>query len=300
MGTLESTAIRQAGWSQTANRLKATLDRVRWSTFFLSILGALLAAIASQIETHRAWVAIAGAISLAVATFLTARLGGAARISGWVRARQASEALKREGFKFAARAAPYDDPATADELLVKERNAIEDGLDDLIDQFQEAQKAGSVPVAPITAEEYTSQRLQGQINYYRKNAEASRVVAGRLHGAEFGLALLATILTAVVGVLPKYPLPGISFDFAAITAVLTTIGTAILSHIEASRYDFIVLTYRAAARRLQYVLDDLKGTAQIPSQPWSEFVERCEGIIAAENNSWAAKWGGSKAPTQQP
>jgi hypothetical protein len=297
MGALENTAIRQAGWSKTANSLKATLDRVRWSTFTLSILGALLAAIASQIQDHRAEVAIAGAVALAIATFLTARLGGAGSISGWVRARQASEALKREGFKFAAQAAPYDNPATADELLSKERKAIEDGLDDLVDKFQEAQKAGSVPVAPITPKQYVAQRIEGQIKFYKDKAEAARVVASRLRGVEFVLALLATILTAVVGVLPKYPLAGLSFDFAAITAVLTTIGAAILSHIEASRYDFIVLTYRAAARRLQDAAEDLKVEPQQPSPAWSEFVERVEGIIASENNSWVAKWGGAKGPT---
>jgi hypothetical protein len=301
MGALESTAIRQAGWSNTANGLKAKLDRYRWSTLVLSVLGALLAAIASQIPvelpTHRAWVAIAGAVSLAIATFLTARFGGPTSVSNWARARQAAEALKREGFKFAARAAPYDDPATADDLLNQERKATEDVVDYLIDKFEKADKVKGVPVATIAADEYIAKRVQGQIDYYENKAEDSRVIAGRLRNAEFALALLATILTAVVGVLPKYPLTGLAFDFAAITAVLTTIGAAILSHIEAARYDFIVLTYRAAARHLRDAWDDLKGVVPgVPSKPWSEFVERCEAIIAAENNSWVAKWSGKTQP----
>ena len=71
-------------------------------------------------------------------------------------------------------------------------------------------------------------------------------------------------------------------DLAALTAVLTTLGGAILAHVEASRYDFLVMTYRATGRRLQDRKDG-------PQQPWSAFVSDCENILAAENTSWIAK-----------
>ena len=50
MNALELTAERQSVWSATAGRLKAELDTTRWVTFGLSILGALAATIAGQLD----------------------------------------------------------------------------------------------------------------------------------------------------------------------------------------------------------------------------------------------------------
>jgi hypothetical protein len=77
---LDTVADRQAGWSTTANKLKADIDRARWAVFLFSVLGALLATLASQFgppggatpsaaADPRTWLAIAGALSLATATF---------------------------------------------------------------------------------------------------------------------------------------------------------------------------------------------------------------------------------------
>jgi hypothetical protein len=294
MEVLLATAKRQASWSTTANRLKSTLDRVRRTTFLLSIVGAALATIASQLPEgggRRTFAAI-GTLVLALATFLTARLGAANNVSGWVRARAAAEALKREGYKFAAQAAPYDDPATAEERLAKERQAIEDQLIDLTDQLVELDEPGSMPTDPIAPGDYVTRRIKGQLAYYRPKAEQARAAAQRLRAAEFGFALLATLVTAAVGLMEKYPVSGFPFDLAALTAILTTIGATILSHIEASRYDFVVRSYRTTARRLEDMLGSLKATPAAPSAEWSAFVEGCEGILATENNSWSAKWNG--------
>jgi hypothetical protein len=75
MTVLDTVADRQAGWSVTANKLKAGLDRARWAVFMFSVLGALLASLASQLgppfgatlgaaADPRTWLAIAGALSL--------------------------------------------------------------------------------------------------------------------------------------------------------------------------------------------------------------------------------------------
>jgi len=144
MGPLEEMANRQGAWSATADNLKSNLDRVRWLTFVLSVLGALLAAIASQVnlEAPRFYLAIGGALSLAAVSFLTGRLMGSEHISTWLRARAASEALKREAFKFAARATPYDETAHRVQRLNEERERIERDVDDLIDKVVAAVRGG--------------------------------------------------------------------------------------------------------------------------------------------------------------
>lgn len=294
MSPLELVGSRQAAWSVTANRLKETLDRVRWGTFVLAIGGAVLATAASQLPDGdgRRWVALAGAVVLGVGAFLTSRLATAMQVGGWVKARAAAEALKREAYRFAAGAAPYDGANAADALR-QEREKIEEGTDDLVDQLIDTGKPGSTPTAPITPDEYVARRVRGQIDkYYRPKAEEARRMAARLRAGEFVLALIAAVLTAVVGVLKKYPVEGFPFDLAALTAVLTTIGALVLAHIEAMRYDYLVITYRATARRLEDALADVGALPPAPSPQWSAFVDRCENIIATENTSWVAKWTG--------
>jgi hypothetical protein len=294
MAILDAVADRQAAWSVTANKLKASIDQARWAVFAFSVLGALLAALASQVgppsaATTSTWLAIAGALSLATATFFTQRLLGQEHISGWVRARAIAEALKREAYKFAAGAAPYDE-ANAESLLNAEYQKIEDDGDDLIGALETNPGAGSLPRAMLTTETYVKQRADKQIEFYNTHARTYRTAATWLRRSEFGLALAATLITAIASVTGKSTLiSDVPFDIAALTAVLTTVAGAVLAHIEASRFDFLVTTYLATARRLQ-------GRKEGSREPLSAFVNDCENIIATENMSWIAKW--TKPPTR--
>lgn len=299
MAGLDTIADRQAGWSATANALKARLDHARWAVFIFSVLGALLAALASQLgppsaaghaagngaylADPRTWLAIAGALSLATATFFTQRLLGQTHVSNWVRARAISEALKREAYKYAAGAAPYDQ-GNADDLLKQEREKIEDDGDDLLGSMVEPVGQGSLPRSKLTLPEYIEKRVDGQIKFYKTRAGSYWTTAMWLRRTEFGLALAATLITAIASVTGKATyIFGAQFDIAALTAVLTTVAGAVLAHVEASRFDFLVTTYRATARRLE----DRKDGAH---EPPSDFVDDCEKIIETENTSWIAKW----------
>ena len=291
MGPLEDLASRQGVWSATADNLKRSLERARWATFVLSVLGALLAAIASQLasETPRLYVGIGGAVLLGIVSFLSVRLLSSDQVLAWVRARAASEALKREAFKFAARAAPYDEVEHRIRRLNDEREKIERDVDDLLSKAVTADRAQTATLE-MSPEEYIQTRIRNQVqDFYEPRAEAYRRAAARLRWVEFGLALAATVITGIVSIAGKDPI-GLGFDFIALTAVLTTVAGAILAHIEASRYDFFVMNYRAAARRLRNEVAILGDTPSVPSHEWSAFVERCESIIADENNNWVAKW----------
>jgi SMODS and SLOG-associating 2TM effector domain 1/Protein of unknown function (DUF4231) len=289
MGPLEALASRQATWSATSEDLKTNLERARWATFILSVLGALFAAIASQVpETPRLYLGIGGSVLLGVVSFVSLRMLGSDRVSAWARARAASEALKREAFKFAAWAAPYDETAHRVQRLGDEQERIERDVDDLLSQTVAADRA-SVPIADIRPDDYIRLRVRNQVqDYCEPRAEEHRRAAVRLRRLEFGLSLAATILTGIVAVAGKEPRLG--FDFIALTAVLTTVAGAIVAHIEASRYDYLVMSYRATARRLRNQLAKLVELPAAPSPEWSAFVERCETIIAEQNNDWIAKW----------
>src|SRR5277367_1438796 len=230
MTALDTVADRQAVWSVSADKLKAVIDRARWAVFIFSVLGAFLATLASQASPPvsgtaisadpRTWLAVAGAASLAIATFFTQRLLGQERVMGWVRSRAIAEALKREAYRFTTRTVPYDEP-TADVLLDAERKKIEEDGDDLIEKLVTDASSGSVPRVMLTLQQYTERRVDGQIAYYRKSAKRYREIAIWLRRAEFVLALAATLITAVASVTGKSaPFFGVKFDIAALTAVL--------------------------------------------------------------------------------
>src|SRR5687768_13759967 len=121
---LESVADRQAVWAETANALKSATDWARRCTFFASITGALLAALATQFFNNEQFsgvhqlLAVLSAISLAVGTFVTARWLSRDMIDRHLRARAASEALKREAFLYATSAGQYNNPETRDSVLL--------------------------------------------------------------------------------------------------------------------------------------------------------------------------------------
>jgi hypothetical protein len=299
MQQLLSWAAQSQGlWSATAGALKKTYEGARRCTFASSILGALAVAVASQQddEAARRILAIAGATMLALGGFLSARFLAPDKAVRWVRARGASEALKRAAYSFAAQAAPYDDPATHEAVLRAEVQKIESDVDDLLDSQAPAQP-GSTPDAALGAADYRATRVEKAAGWYEASARKHQRAAKRLRTVELLLALFTTLLTAVVGAVSKDWLQrATGFDWAALIAVLTTISGVVLAHIEAARYDYLITSYRAAARRLRSELAGAPAAQVVPLADWSAFVVRCEDIIANETGSWAARFSKPTTP----
>ncbi|MCP8940826.1 DUF4231 domain-containing protein [Alsobacter sp. SYSU M60028] len=291
---LARVAQRAADWSATAGRLNAAVTRTRKATLGLSLAGAAAATLASQMASEtpgRAGLLVLGAVILAAGNFISARLGGPERIASWTRARAIAEAMKSEAFRYAARAAPYDDPATARERLPAEARRIEEGGDDLLPELTQSKAPGSAPRDMLSPTEYRDRRVVAQIDlYYRPRAELSRRRASLLRKAEFGVALAATLITAAAGATGKtIPFTGVPFDIAAVTALLTTVGAGLLSHAEASRYGYLAASYLATANRLEAELAGFDAAAQ-PGGDWSGWVARCEAVMSAETQGWQARW----------
>jgi hypothetical protein len=297
LDSLLATANRAAQWSATSKNLKDELSRARLTAFALTIVGASAATVAGQIaaehSTLRNSFAAAGAVALAVVSLITGRFLAADRVGSWVKVRAAVEALKREAFRYAAEVKPYDDPATAAGILDEARRRIDADLDAIVPS--DAKGPGSAPRKLLTPEEYRVQRVQGQIGWFKTESVQAVRKAKKLRWAEFLLALAATVITALSTITGKQiPLVGINFDIAALTALFTTLGGAILAHIEASRFDYLATSYAATGRRLED-LDVGFNKARAKPDTWSDFVNHAEDILATENQSWIAKWGPSSA-----
>jgi hypothetical protein len=170
---LEAVAESQSKWSATADALEKTYERTRMIVFVLSTLGALLAAISSQQDGQpRTTLAIVSAVCFAVVSFLTARLLGSRHAQALVRARAASEAMKREAYKYAAQAAPYDDQAARGARLRTEVQKIEADVDDLISE-QAPEGPSSLPRDIITPQEYIDRVSRGRPRRTTSHGRAS-------------------------------------------------------------------------------------------------------------------------------
>jgi hypothetical protein len=287
---LNAVAESQGQWSATANALKKSHENARRAVFVLSTAAAAMAAVSSQLDDRpRQVLAIVSTVCMAIVTVLTARMLDSKRSQAWVRARAASEGLKREGFRHAAQAAPYDNPATRDALLRTEAQKIETEVDDLIG-FRAASGPSSNPRDLLTPSEYIERRPTHQFkNFYEPKATAAQAAATKMRTIEFMLAIATTVITAAMAVVDKETMFG-GFDVVALTAVLTTLSGAIVAYIEASRYDFTVQSYRSTARRLKDEVNNPPPNAQPGTPEWSAFVDRCESILREENTGWIAKF----------
>jgi hypothetical protein len=292
---LLATRDAQGRWSKTADTLKQRYESIRRLCFALSIGAALLAALASQLPdksasgggTTRLVLSIASGCLLAIVGVLTGRFLTAQKSEDWIRARAGSEALKRLAYVYAAQAEPYDQN-DRDTRIAAERKKILESLQDLTPERIE-NTPGRTPINPLTTQQYLDKRVTAQKQYYETSASKLTASLKGLRLAEVTLALIGAVITAAVGVVGKATIAGVPFDFVAFTAVLTTLSGAVLAYIEASRLDFLIRAYLAAAQALDELLVAPPIAAPIPNAAWSAFVGGVENVLASENGSWTAK-----------
>lgn len=290
MSILELVADRQAMWSATANTLKSRIDLARNASFFLSITGALVASLASMqaaVGPVRTILISVGAGLLAITGIISSRVLTSETIRQQIRARAAAEALKREAFLYAAAAGDYADRAASNDKLNAAMERIEAEVTDLTLFQTAASGRGSSPRSELTFAEYLRDRIDPQLTFYDDRSRRYSKRSKLLHITEFCLAFLAAILTALAGVLGKG-----SFDIAAIVGVVTTCAASVMAHLQASRYDDLIVAYRATARKLA----TLKATADEGTATLGDFANTAEEILTAETNSWQAIWSSKPKP----
>ncbi len=291
---------RRVGWSRAADRLKRRVAYARAAALVLSSAGAVLGTAAATLPTDaprwRTACAALSAVLLAVATFVTARFLTVDAVRAWTRARSVSEAIKAEVYAFRAGAGPYGG-ADATRALQRKANEVEGAARDLERHVAGVEVGAATPPPPLTPGEYVERRVGQQVEgYYRAKARLYARRLAVLRGLELALGLAATVLAAlaafVAGAEPRPTATGTAdAGVAAWVAVLTTLGAALAAHMAASRYDFLVMSYYATARRLEDLVNDWRSDGA-PTEPaaWSAFVRACEDAISVENESWLAKW----------
>jgi hypothetical protein len=290
---------RQGTWSATADMLKARVDRARTVVLALGVAGAVLETAATSMPSGggRMSVAWIGAACLALIPLLSARFLSRARVNAWTRARSASEALKSEGYRFRARAEPYDRPETAGAELASAMSRIDTAVDDLRRETAGIGHEATPWSAELSPRQFLEERVLEQAHrFYRPRAARYKVLSDRFRRVELGLAVTATVLGVGAGVSPSAGvtpslLPALQVQIGAWVAVLTTVGGAVATHAMAARYDRLISSYLATANRLETLAVSIDpDSVTVPSREWSAFVHRCEEAISTENESWKAIW----------
>ena len=297
-------------WSATSRAYRSQLSFWRKLVLYFGIAGAVVGTLSSQVglvvssPDAKKWLAallsFVGALLLALATYFTTKILTPANEGGWLRARAAAESFKREAYLLLAQAPPYDGPITPASLAQIKRIISED-VQDLEEEpvTAEEQRKG-MPTALLSADDYIRDRVREQVGWYRGRAAEHKASAGRIKSFSLVLGVVAVVL----GLLGPHLGSLLSDELAAkwvgvpaaYIAVITTITTSLASYLYAERYQYLVVSYLATARKLEErVLEwELSGKTD-PER--KQFVQDCEGIFAAENSGWMAEL--SKREQQQ-
>jgi hypothetical protein len=277
----------QSIWSQTANQLKRDLTRWRAAALALTIIGAVLATLGTQVATVSSpagkallW---AAAVAVGLVPVIRPRFGHQA-VEAWTRARSVSETLKEQVYTYLAGVCPYRG-TDRDQRLRGQADATLAAVDDLQPHTVGIQPKSRPLPAVRDVDGYVTIRVNEQIHgYYRTQAGKLQDRLRWLRAAEFTLAAAAVVAAATAGSL------GVK-GAAAWVPVITTVSAALAAHVAAARYEFLLVEYARTAAQLERLRDGRQPLAD-PGQAAhadDEFVAQCERVISAQNEAWMAK-----------
>ena len=272
--------------SSAANGLKRDLDGWRTAAFALAIVGAVLETAAAQLPDPygraSSWV---GAVALGLVPFIYANRLDQKRVSAWVKARAASEALKSQLYLYRTGSEPYHQ-SDRDKVLRENGQRLLEQVDELAVHLAAVHSPEAPAPGGLSLDEYIDERVNGQIEFYRRNAQKLARRVGVFRRAEFLAALVATVLGVIAAFADA---EGVGIW----VAVLTTVGATVAAHVTAARFEPQIIQYNAAARRLGFLRDELPSASgeyeAVPAATRSSFVRESEGIILMENQAWAAE-----------
>ncbi|RVM95935.1 DUF4231 domain-containing protein [Sinorhizobium meliloti] len=287
------------GWSMRARILRDALDRWRLIVLSLTVAGAVLATLASQLSI---WIGTPGgegpyrvipnivsalsAVSMALAAYFGRSILDPTTERQWLRARALAETCKSESYRFATGTAPYDSVDAGQRLLEKLQQFLVSGADTPAVEVDEEEAIRALPSYPLSIDAYAEERVRDQIDcYYRpKAAENERKATSCAQWVQ-GISAVAAVLAALGAMSGER-------HFDIWVAVLGTVSAAIGSHALSQRFQRLAVAYRVTADRLAVRLAIWRITAatQPDGAAGHALVADVESILAAENEAWLAEF----------
>jgi SMODS and SLOG-associating 2TM effector domain 1/Protein of unknown function (DUF4231) len=294
---LTSTWNRFRTWDSTAVQLRISLDRWRLWTLILAIAGAVLVTLGQQLGSLVAslgpWAglpgkvaSLAGTAGIALSAYFAHEALSNENVQSWTKCRSTAESLKATIYLYRAGVPPFDG-TDRDAELVDRRAAIEDAVEgvELIAQAE----SEVVDLPPINPEDYIVERVNDQIEFYRKRSSEYQKKTSMLRQLVFWLGAAAVLLGVVSAVKPLV---------AAWTAVVATVIASLSSYVQSQRYQTLMAAYQSTARRLE-TLRDKWGASTKSDVLKNAFVQSCEEAMALENSAWVTQWSQRKPSDQK-
>lgn len=268
----------QRRWSLAAAKAKTTVDWWRRSALLLVSAGATAGAVAAS----TGWGALAGASAVATGLgAVAATKASGADVRSATRLRAVSEALKAEVFTYLAGAVPYNTTDRKAELDRRVAEVLADA-DSLRPVVAGVRSDGAAMPAVRDVPTYVTLRLIKQLEgHYRPAAGRMADRSARYRYAQVGL----TVLGAAVGGLAAFQVAHLEAWIGA----LTTAAVAFAVHTTSARHEYLALAYDRTADQLESL-----------RAKWAEgrinddVVTACESLIAAQNESWLARWNSTE------
>jgi hypothetical protein len=274
-------------WAATSRQKKAEIFSWKLRVLVLTIVGALLGTVSSRlsgISDPAAWIiGIAGGVSISLAAYLGREILSPDQERLWIRARSMAEALKAEIFLFRTNAAPYDAADPAPKLMERVQEHLATVEDVQSARLSADEQLQGLPEGPLSLQDYIRERLDDQVeHFYRPRVQQYDRLMKRWRNVNLALGALA----AVLGVLGKWT--------GAWVAVITTVTTAVAAYLYANRYQYLIISYQATARQLEFLKHQwvVNGAPEQDKENRNQFLQACEEAISIENNAWMAKWIG--------
>jgi hypothetical protein len=272
------------GWAKCARDLQTATGRWNQAALvfvvFAAICGAATTWFPESPGSPNAWavrLALAATLASAVGAYFGREILSSGKEGGWIQARATAEGIKSECFRYAARAGVYAgaDATNAFEQRWSEiaKQAIAKGLVRADDDVPAAGDKREPPLA-LTTEWYKTNRIGGQIDFYKKGRVRNQIMSDRLWWVAFVAGLAAVVCGALGAWVAQY--------FAPWIGAMTTIAASIAAYGLLDRRKYLVSTYAAMQSSLERIL------ARDAERPMSltDIVTSAEDLFESEHKAW--------------
>ena len=284
------------GWAKRSRSLQANADRWNfWAMVALVATGVLGAATGFLGANPPDWLpgglanrefvralACAAAVASALSLYVGRQALAVGAELGWLRARATAETIKSECFRFAGGVGDYapdkasdGDAATA---FIERRKALAARAagDSLTPEDDPVGAAGDDrrPSRPMNDKWYLANRIDGQIEFYRKGQERNENAYQRLQLWTFVAGALVAAVSAIAAVYGA--------RFAAWTGALTTAGAAVSAYGLAERQKYLAASYAA----MKANLERLRERYIVGGVTLQSLVAAAEDLVESEHAAW--------------
>ncbi len=277
-------------WAYTSRKIKGSISMWR-GMLLAAIIGSAIFTILGELvnseviktaskDDVRQVFNIMSALCIGAATLIGRDMLSGKREEKWYKARSLAEAYKSESYLFAIKAQPYNQGDRNKTVIQRIKN-LSDKTKKAEQLVPEKMDTSKMPPPDLSYVDYLKNRVENQREgYYLKKVVEYQKKSGR---AKFFSTLLGGIGISLSGLAAL----GGQFSHLAIWVTLvTTISGAVAAFYAASRYQYLILSYRSVADRLKTLqLEPAENQAQK-----LDLVYRFEQAIITENNGWMTEF----------